>query len=83
MVFEEIHCTGDAKNGFRFGQVVWNDASTTDGIGPDGPGAGIAYGQREDLEMCECWIEKVGGKWRVAKEASIRSNGAYKRVLGG
>ena len=23
----------------------------------------------EDLEMCECWIRKIDGKWRVAKEA--------------
>ena len=82
VVFEEIHCVGDAENGFRFGQVVWNNASTVDGVGPNGPGAGLAYEPREDLEMCECWIEKVDGKWRVAKEASIRSTAAYRRVLG-
>lgn len=81
-VFEEIHCTGDPENGFRFGQVVWNDASSKDGIGPNGAGSGEGYRDREDLEMCECWIEKVDGKWRVAKEASIRSNAAYRRVLG-
>ena len=27
-------------------------------------------------------FRKIDGKWRVAKEASIRSNAAYKRVLG-
>ena len=67
VVFEEIHCIG---------------ATTVDGVGPDGPGSGLGYEDREDLEMCECWIRKIDGKWRVAKEASIRSNAAYKRVLG-
>ena len=51
------------------------------GVRPN-PRSGLGYEDREDLEMCECWIQKVDGKWRVAKEASIRSNGAYKRVLG-
>ena len=82
VVFEEIHCIGNPTDGFRFGQVVWNDATTVDGVGPDGPGSGLGYEDREDLEMCECWIRKIDGKWRVAKEASIRSNAAYKRVLG-
>ena len=79
--FEEIHCTGDPVNGFRFGQVVWNDASTVDGIGPNGPGAGLGYEPLEDLEMCECWVEFIEGRWRISKEASIRSNQAYARVL--
>lgn len=79
--FEEIHCTGDPVNGFRFGQVVWNDASTVDGIGPNGPGAGLGYEPLEDLEMCECWVEMIDGRWRISKEASIRSNQAYARVL--
>ena len=70
------------EDGFRFGQVVWNDATTVDGVGPNGLGIGLGYGDREDLEMCECWIQKIDGKWRVAKEASIRSNAAYRRVLG-
>ena len=43
VVFEEIHCIGNPKDGFRFGQVVWNDATTVDGVGPDGPGSGLGY----------------------------------------
>ncbi|MFR3921387.1 MAG: hypothetical protein ACLTYN_04795 [Dysosmobacter welbionis] len=42
VVFEEIHCIGNPKDGFRFGQVVWNDATTVDGVGPDGPGSAWA-----------------------------------------
>ncbi len=82
LIFEEIHCVGNPQDGFRFGQVVWAEASGTDGIGPNGPGGTEAYRPYEDLEMCECWIEFVDGKWRVAKEASMRSNSAYQRVLG-
>ncbi len=82
LIFEEIHCTGNPKDGFRFGQVVWAEASARDGIGPNGAGGDLEYLPYEDLEMCQCWIEFVGGKWRVAKEASMRSNVAYQRVLG-
>ena len=67
VVFEEIHCIGNPKDGFRFGQVVWNDATTVDGVGPDGPGSGLGYEDREDLEMCECWIRKIDGKYRPTK----------------
>ena len=45
-------------------------------------GSDLAFDDYEDLEMCECWIEMIDGKWRVAKEASVRSNGAYRRILG-
>lgn len=82
VVFVDIHCTGNPKDGFRFGQVVYNDACAKGGIGPNGPGKDLSFEPYEDLEMCECWIEFIDGKWRVAKEASIRSNGAYRRILG-
>ena len=81
-VFVDIHCTGSKEEGYRFGQVVYNLGSAKGGIGPNGPGKDLSYEHYEDLEMCECWIQLVDGKWRVAKEASIRSNGAYRRVLG-
>lgn len=81
-VFVDIHCTGNPKDGFRFGQVVYNEACAKGGIGPNGPGKDLSFEPFEDLEMCECWIEFIDGRWRVAKEASIRSNGAYRRILG-
>lgn len=81
-VFVDIHCTGNPADGFRFGQVVYNMASAKNGIGPNGPGKDLEFEPFEDLEMCECWIEFIDGKWRVGKEASIRSNEAYKRLLG-
>jgi len=66
--FEEIHCTGDPVNGFRFGQVVWNDASTVDGIGPNAatyikmfPAVFRQYElSRDSREGCFDTLEKVG-----------------------
>lgn len=81
VVFCDIHCTGNPVDGFRFGQILYNTGCSKDGIGPYGPGNGLSYEPFEDLEMCECWVEFVDGKWRVSKEASIRSTEAYKRVL--
>lgn len=78
--FVDIHCVKD-KDGFRFGQVVYNTGCGKGGVGPKGPGKDLSFEPYEDLEMCECWIQFIDGKWRVGKEASIRSNDAYRRLL--
>ena len=78
--FVDIHCVRDGDN-YRFGQVVYNTGSSAGGVGPNGPGNGQSFEPYEDLEMCECWIQFIDGKWRVGKEASIRSNDAYRRLL--
>lgn len=59
VVFEEIHCIGNPKDGFRFGQVVWNDATTVDGVGPMAP--------------APAWAMRTGKTWRCASAGSGRS----------
>ena len=80
--FCDIHCTGDPENGFRFGQVLYNDASTEEGIGPKGPCAPVQARPYEFLAMCECWVKHANGKWRLVDEASIRSAGCVRRLRG-
>ena len=81
VVFCEIHCTGNEKTGYRFGQVVYNLASTRGGISSYGIGTGVAFEPYEDLEMCECVVQFVEGKWRIVDEWENRSSFAYERVL--
>ena len=78
--FVDIHCVRDGDN-YRFGQVVYNTGSSAGGVGPHGACKDLSFEPYEDLEMCECWIQFIDGKWRVGKEASIRSNDAYRRLL--
>ena len=80
--FCDIHCTGDAENGFRFGQVLYNEASTAEGIGPDGPCVPRETVPYEFLAMCECWVRFANGKWRLVDEASIRSACCVRRLRG-
>ena len=81
--FCDIHCTGDAESGFRFGQVLYNDTSTKEGIGPDGPCSEPRQTKPyEFLAMCECWVNFANGKWRLVDEASIRSAGCVRRLRG-
>lgn len=81
-VFVDIHCTGNPKDGFRFGQVLYNEGCAKNGIGPNGAGRDISFEPYEDLHICECWVEFIDGKWRVAKEVCMRSAGAVRRLLG-
>ena len=80
--FQDIHCTGNPEDGFRFGQVLYNMGSARNGIGPKGLCTeDISFEPFEDLHMCEFWVTKADGKWRVTKEVCMRSTGAINRLL--
>ncbi|MBF7096745.1 hypothetical protein [Alkalibacter mobilis] len=80
-VFCEIHCVGNPEDGFRFGQVVYNLASSENGISKYGKGPGKQFAPFQDLEMCECIMKNVDGKWRVFKEWAVRSLTGFESVL--
>ncbi len=81
VVFCEIHCVGNPEEGFRFGQVVYNLASSENGISKYGPGPGKDLAPFQDLEMCECIMKNVDGKWRVFKEWGVCSISGFESIL--
>lgn len=78
--FYDIHGTGDPENGFRFGQAAYYKGTFL-GVGKYGLGTGAAFAPNECVDICECLVKKVDGKWRVVEEWGDRSTLAFERVL--
>lgn len=78
--FYVIHGTGNQEEGYRFGQAVYF-TGTFLGVGPYGLGGGASFQPHECVDLCECLVKKIDGKWRVAEEWGDRSTLAFQRVL--
>lgn len=78
--FYDIHGTGNAEEGYRFGQAVYFKGTFL-GVGPYGLGTGAAFEPHECVDVCQCLVKKVDGKWRVVEEWGDRSTLAFQRVL--
>ena len=78
--FYDIHGTGNPEEGFRFGQAVYFKGTFL-GVSKYGQGTGAAFAPDECVEICECLVKRVDGKWRVVEEWGDRSTLAFERVL--
>ena len=78
--FYDIHGVGNPEDGFRFGQAVYF-MGTFNGVSKYGLGTGAAFEPHECVDICECLVKKVDGKWRVVEEWGDRSTLAFERVL--
>lgn len=79
-MFYDIHGTGNPEEGFRFGQAVYFKGTFL-GVSKYGIGSGVAFEPHECVDVCECLVKKVDGKWRVVEEWGDRSTLAFQRVL--
>ncbi|MES9760561.1 hypothetical protein ABWK29_29325 [Priestia megaterium] len=80
--FYGIHGVGNPEDGFRFGQAVYF-AGTNTGISKYGRGDGSSLPPHECVDLCECLIKKIDGRWRVVEEWGTRSTETMDRVLRG
>ncbi|WP_408008287.1 hypothetical protein ACJROX_27065 [Pseudalkalibacillus sp. A8] len=78
--FYGIHGVGNPEEGFRFGQAV-HFSGTHNGISKYGLGNGESLPPHECVDLCECLIKKVDGRWRVVEEWGTRSTETMDRVL--
>lgn len=78
--FYDIRGVGNPEEGFRFGQAV-HFKGTFLGVSQYGQGTGAAFESHECVDVCECLIKKVDGRWRVVEEWGNRSTLAFERVL--
>lgn len=79
-MFYDIYGTGSPEEGFRFGQAVYFKG-TFQGISRYGLGDGAAFAPHECVDVCQCLVKKVDGRWRVVEEWGDRSTLAFERVL--
>lgn len=82
-IFCEIHCTGNKEDGYRFGQVVYDNGGAKGGMSAYGAGGEGRFEPYECLEMCECVVKFAEGKWRIVREWGVRSSMGVDRVLSG
>ncbi|WP_340371933.1 hypothetical protein [Peribacillus sp. FSL E2-0218] len=80
--FYGIHGVGNPEEGFRFGQAV-HFAGTNTGISKYGRGNGTSLPPHECVDLCECLIKNVNGRWRVVEEWGTRSTETMDRILKG
>lgn len=80
--FYSIKGVGNAEEGFHFGQSVYIKG-TFNGIGKYGKGTGEALPEHGWVELCECLVKKVDGRFRVVEEWGVRSTGIVEQILQG
>lgn len=85
LIFEflDIYCDGNEKDGYRFGQVV-EFKGTNLGYSKYGPptGKSLVKDGQGTLDICQCLIKFVNGRWRMHTEWGTRSEKANAEVLG-
>ncbi|MBT4290867.1 MAG: hypothetical protein HOD92_26375 [Deltaproteobacteria bacterium] len=81
--FLDIYCDGNEQDGYRFGQVV-EFKGTNLGHSKYGPptGKSLVKDGKGTLDICECLIKYVNGRWRMHTEWGARSEKANAEVLG-
>ena len=82
IVFYNIFCEKyEGKGGgFRFGQAVYF-AGTNDGYSKYGPPTGKQLTQENCLGLCECLVQEIDGRWRIAEEWTMRSSDCFEGVM--
>jgi len=81
--FLDIYCEGNKEEGYRFGQVV-EFKGTNLGFSKYGPptGKSLVKDGHGTLDICQCFVKFVNGRWRMHTEWGTRSEKANAEVLG-
>jgi predicted ester cyclase len=81
--FLDIYCEGNKEEGYRFGQVV-EFKGTNLGFSKYGAptGKSLVRNGHGTLDICQCFVKFVNGRWRMHTEWGTRSEQANAEVLG-
>lgn len=81
--FKEIYAVGDPETGYHFGQITSNSGVVSrGGASAKGLGDGTVFGEDGAYCLCECYVEKVEGRWCITKEYVINGEDAIRRRTG-
>ena len=82
MTFKHIFAVGDPEHGFHFGQVT-TQGGTISGTGANalGMGDGHSYEEDEFYGICECYVNKVEGRWCITDEWFVTGQEVMRRRL--
>lgn len=78
--FFNITATGDPENGFHFGQITTkHGVYVKDGFTGKGMGTGEPFKGWEHLCFCECFVNKVNGRWVITDEFLVNGDEVSRR----
>ncbi|MDR2932684.1 MAG: hypothetical protein LBV27_06205 [Oscillospiraceae bacterium] len=82
IIFHNIFCQRHEGEGggYRFGQAVYFEG-TNDGWSKFGPPTFKKLTKENCQGMCECLVQVIDGRWRIAEEWTIRSADAFDAVM--
>jgi len=78
--FIDIFAEGSEADGYKFIQITYHEG-TSSGYSQFGPPTGKKLNYDNFMNMCECLVEKVNGKWKVVEEWGTQSNKRLESVL--
>lgn len=78
--FFNITCTGNKEDGYRFGQILTKrGVYARDGFTSSGMGDGSTYKGGDQWSFCECFVNKVNGRWVITDEFLSYGNEVTRR----
>jgi hypothetical protein len=80
--FIDIFAEGNEENGYKFIQVTYHEGTSL-GHSQFGPPTGEKLNENNFMNMCECLVKKINGKWKVVEEWGAQSNKKLNSVLKG
>ena len=78
--FKEIYAVGDAVRGYHFGQITSNSGTfSRAGATLGGLGDGSTFDEDSSYCLCECYVNKVEGRWCIVSEFVVNGQEAIRR----
>ena len=78
--FKEIFAVGDAEHGYRFGQITCDSGTfMKGGAAMNGLGDGSSYDASSTNGLCECFVNKVNGRWCIVDEYWLTGQESIRR----
>ena len=68
--FIDIFAEGDPENGWRFMQAISNEGTVTNENNRENVSA---YDVGGSIDICECLVKKVDGRWKIIEEWNVRT----------
>ncbi len=82
--FIQVYAEGDPEHGFHFGQVTTNYGEyAKEGASVYGCGDDSAIAPHELYGLCECYVEKVDGRWCITREFFVTGQEVIRKRTAG
>lgn len=82
--FLDIFCVGDKEHGYRFGQSTTNcGVFSKNGANYTGRGDDSIFEEGDYVNFCQCYVNKVEGRWVVTEEYLGYGNEIKRQMMAG